>query len=187
MKKTTKIIIILLSLLILVGGILWGSYKYLIYSDQYPFVEFSKIKRLIPDDPENAASRFLKLVQKLEKKKNTDKYKNKQVDYIVNYIEVLAITECKDSVISEMVFLNKLWENGNAETKQMVSPFIYYQKVINANSISATKSAAKEFIGIIQESAQFENKAERFGLLIYNALDSICPNDPIRDTLYYSI
>lgn len=184
MKKTNKILIIVFSIFLLLGGILWGGFEYLKYSSKYPFIEFSKIKKLIPHDSENAASRYFELLQKIEKKKSLQSIKSKQVDYIVNYVEVLAISECKDSIESETDFLNRLWENGNAETKEMVKPFIYYQKVINANSILETKSAAKEFIDILQKSAQFENKAERFGLLICNALDSICPNDSIRNILF---
>lgn len=187
MNKKNKVLIIVFSIFLLLGGILWGGFEYLKYSSKYPLIEFGKIKRLIPQDSENAASRYFELLEKIEKKKNPQRFKSKQVDYIVNYIEVLAISECKDSIESETDFLNRLWEKGNAETKEMVKPYIYYQKVIHASSIAETKAAAKEFAGIFGEFAQFENKTERFGLLVCNALDSICPNDSLRDTIFNKI
>lgn len=187
MKRLYKIIIIILSVLLLLSGVLWGGFEYLSYSSKYPFIEFDKIKKLIQTDSEKAATQFIELNNKIDKKRNPNKYKDKQKDYIVNYIEVLSITQCEDSIKSEKDFLYRLWENGNAETKEMVMPYIYYQKVINANTFSAKKTAIREFIGMLKESAQFDNKAERFGLLICTDLDSICPNESIRDSLYNCI
>jgi len=187
MRKPTRISIIIVSTVLLLVGSVWGAIEYSVHLTVYPYDELIRIKTIVPQDSKKAFSRFMAILDKIEDNEHPPKHYSFYEEYIVNYLEVIAINECKDSVASEIDFLHRLWKSDNEQVRKMVQPYIIYERVRNTRSIKDIRNGAVEFMKILGENAQFENKSERFGLLICNIMDSLNPNDTIRDILLNKI
>lgn len=93
-----------------------------------------------------------------------------------------------ESCLGEVAFLESFFRSGNAEIKKYCGPIYYWSKIAaSANNDSVTYFVAqfKTFLG---DSANRFTKAERYGLLILQALEKKQFNDKVMvDELFAKI
>jgi thiol-disulfide isomerase/thioredoxin len=181
MNKFKKVILIVVSSLLVIGASLWGGYEYITFRAKYPFTEYEKVKGLISVDPLKASQKFIKLIAWINENNSAERFKSRHFEYIITFVAIEASAKEKNN--AESKFLNHLWENGDAEIKQMIAPYIHYHKVLNSNSADAVNEGILRFIVLLDEKGNCKNKAERFALMLHDKLESKNADSELRKRL----
>ncbi|TKG94246.1 redoxin domain-containing protein [Puteibacter caeruleilacunae] len=181
--KILKIVLIIVTSIIALIATALLTIGYLNYKGKYPNSEFRKVKRHVFDNPREAAMLFIDLVDKVEVRKDAEKYMEKYRYYIVDQVVVYAVSEPSDSTLNVKLFLDDLWNGNNGTIKGWIEPYHLYEKITSASSDEERIRWATQMMNGLRDHAQFDNKYERYALLTYQWLDSVSSDHQLKDRI----